>query len=352
MYTENYIYIDTTQKNKINEEAREKYFLLDRQKRCIAKYKRLQKYFETVDFDHIDTKEQNKLLLAYLFCQHAGMYHNFKPFAHYAKTNYLDPYEQIENITSFDIKKFASTLMGMQDCKETYIGLDKTFLEEDYEVCDYEQDYYYLIKRILVHVICPSGFDDKKKYSKKEILELAKSKKIFLLGLSVFSSRKFYIDYYGDLCPNTKTKSGITKTQNKITLTEEYTKNPRTITIPAGTRLEEKKFTPKPFNCFCSWNKTPRKDEFNTYLESIQQIYPNFVTVYLKQLAEELPNEILARTKQAKQNHIQIKTFIEESYTRYKVALERELNKVESDRQKELNKVKTEPEYDESKFEF
>ena len=351
MYTENYIYVDQTQKNKINEEAREKYFLLDRQKRCIAKFKRLQKYFETVDFDHIDTKEQNKLLLAYLFCQHAGMYHNFKLFANYVKTNYLDPYEQIKNITSFDVKKFASTLMGMQDCKETYIGLDKTFLEKDYEVCDYERDYYYLIKRILVHVICPSGFDDKKKYSQKEILELANAKKIFLLSLERFSN-KIYCDLYPSGCSQIKFKSGITKTANKITLTEEYTKNPRTITIPAGTRLEEKEFNLNQFDCFCSWNKTPRKDEFNTYLESIQQIYPNFVTVYLKQLAEELPNEILARTKQAKQNHMQIKTFIEESYAKYKVALERELNKVEADKQKELNKVKTEPKYDESKFEF
>lgn len=351
MYTENYIYVDQTQKNKINEEAREKYFLLDRQKRCIAKYKRLQKYFETVDFDHIDTKEQNKLLLAYLFCQHAGMYHNFKLFANYVKTNYLDPYEQIKNITSFDVKKFASTLMGMQDCKETYIWLDKTFLEEDYEVCDYERDYYYLIKRILVHVICPSGFDDKKKYSQKEILELAKSKKIFILSLERFSN-KIYCDLYPSGCSQIKFKSGIAKTKNKITLTEEYTKNPRTITIPAETRLEEKEFNLNQFDCFCSWNKTPRKDKFNTYLESIQQIYPNFVTVYLKQLAEELPNEILARTKQAKQNHMQIKTFIEESYAKYKVALERELNKVEADKQKELNKVKTEPKYDESKFEF
>ena len=130
------------------------------------------------------------------------------------------------------------------------------------------------------------------------------------------------------------------------------TKNPRNITIPAGTRLEEKELDLNQFEYFCSWNKTPRKDKFNTYLETIQQIYPNFVTVYLKQLAEELPNEILARTKQAKQNHMQIKTFIEESYAKYKVALERELNKVEADKQKELNKVKTEPEYDESKIEL
>lgn len=362
MYTENYIYIDQTQKVEINEvdqtrkdiinkEAREKYFLLDRQKRCIAKYKRLQKYFETVDFDHIDTNEQNKLLLAYLFCQHAGRYHNFKLFANYVKTNYLDPYEQIKNVTPFDIKKFASTLMGMQDCKETDIWLDNTFLEGDYEWRDYSRDDWYLIKRILVHVICPSDFDDKKNYSQKEILELAKSKKIFLLSLERFSN-KIYCDLYPSGCSQIKFKSGIAKTTQKITLTEEYTKNPRTITIPAGTRLEEKEFNSKPFDCFCSWNKTPRKDKFNTYLESIQQIYPNFVTVYLKQLAEELPNEILARTKQAKQTHMQIKTFIEESYAKYKVALENELQRIESDRQKQLDEVKTEPKYDESKFEF
>ena len=175
------------------------------------------------------------------------------------------------------------------------------------------------------------------------------------MGFDHFVSKIFRAEIPADLAKyyrEFEIKSKKIKTTKQFVLCKAFSRQPETITIPAGTELEESKLDTKSFHSFYDWKKTLAKSKSNTYIDFIQKLYPNFVTEYLKQLKNELPKEILARITQAKQTHEEIKTFVEEILKNYKAILEDKVQKIESCNQKQLDKAKNIQEVSDTNFEF
>lgn len=355
-------------KETIEEKVKDKILMLERQKVCISKYKMLQKYFETVDFDNIDPKEQYRLLTAYDYCQIGKVDKNLTP-SNLPTCSNIEPI--LNDLTPFDTIKLVNTLMGRQDCKQTYIWLDRGYTEErffDYFNTTFEQyqeSCCVIFNCARVKIVCPPDFDDKKTYSEQEISNLVKAKKIFFLNYDIFL----------DVCSGPSPRSPMTysiltsliKTTSiydELKLTdsnqfvtakairfypdfESYETQDLKVAefVPRGIVFDKTPYDWRKLNTY--WfeykniyaNYQRRIDNRQDYINRIQQLYPNFLTEYLKRLANDLPKEISARTKQAKKLHNTIKSTVNESYIKYKQELEIAMKSADNLKEQKLEEL-------------
>lgn len=331
----------------LTEKFEQKLSDIEAQKVCIAKYKQFLDYTKKMDTESISNFEQNRLLSAYLFCavgnKRVQIYDNFSSYT--TKALQLQ-----ENVNSFDYAGLAKRLIGAN--VEKKVWLDKTYLF-DYGCCeDYGWFEYLKICRPYVKVACSSKFDNSKAYSEQEILQLIKTKQIFLIDLGFEESEK-------EINASYDTKYVNIPTKNTLILTNDIQVGD--CIIPAGTILTNNgRAITETYDSYKNlklyiFNNSLFTNYGHKYLQSYQRetksIYPNFSKSLLQHLISSIPSEIKARNIKLEKSKMEAENFIKKNYDNYKKMLEEKITDSEKEEKEKLEKLKNLPEV-KSNFEF
>lgn len=307
----------------INADISKYFYRVNNQKKCISNFKQFQKKLETVDIDNLTELDENKLLDAYDLCRIAK-----------GTTQHFDESEYVYDVLSFDYAKFANTLMQTQNYVSKQVLINKPYLITDFYIEDYERWEFPKLKASYAQIICPPDFNDKIPYSEQQLLSLIKSKQIFFVKYNHFT------DHCSDLSDLLEKGLTNSKLKTDINLWGDYDK--KTITLPKDTIVQNKgfDFSLKPY----AYRDLTETNAFYTqhnseYCKLIKQLYPNFVKVLLKQLKDNLPAEIAARTENAKQMLHEIKSSVQTSYSLREKYLQQSLNDLNEGKQRMLKKI-------------
>lgn len=320
---------------------------IEAQKVCIAKYKQFLDYAKKIDTENIPNFEQNRLLSAYLFCA-VG---NKKVHIHDDFSSYTTSSLQFQkNVNDFDYVGLANRLIGTN--VEKKVWLDKLFLL-DYGCCeDYGWFEYLKMCRPYVKIACSSNFDNSKTYSEQDIIQLVKTKQIFLIDLGFEESEK-EINFSYD------TKYVNTPIKNTLILTKDIRVGDGT--VPLGTRIEykgraiaetyESYSNLKTYRFNYSLLTTQGRRYLQNFQKETQNLYPKFLLSLLQHLISSIPSEIKARNAKLEQSKIEAENFIKKNYDNYKKMLEEKILTSEKEENEKLEKLKNLPEV-KSNFEF